>query len=119
VDESVLTKPDSRPDTDSRSVDTRARSVRSAASRSQYLPYLVVLTGVAGGVGWIWLGSRQVNAGMLTVAVALLLAAVARLVLPERRAGLLVSRRRVMDVLMFAFLGAATLAAVLVLPKGA
>jgi hypothetical protein len=53
---------------------------------------------------------------MLTVASALLAAAVLRLVLPERAAGLLVSRRRVLDVLALASLGAGIMAAVLVLP---
>lgn len=114
MDESVLTKPDSRPDTDSRSVDTRARSVRTA--RWQHLPYAVVLAGVVAGLGWMWLGSRQVKGGMLIVAVALLMAAAIRLVLPERVAGLLVSRRRVTDVVTLVFLGAGTLAVVLVLP---
>lgn len=115
----MLTKPDSRPDTDSRSVDNRTRSVRAASSRWQHLPYAVVLAGVVAGLAWIWLGTRQVKAGMLTVAVALLLASVARLVLPERGAGLLVSRHRVTDVLMLAFLGAAILVVVLVLPRSA
>jgi zinc transporter ZupT len=117
MEESVLAKADSRPDTDSRSVDGRARAVRP---RWQHLPYGVVLAGVLAGLGWMWLGAtRQVKPGMLTVAAALLLAAVLRLVLPESRAGLLVSRHRLNDVLVLAFLGAAMLAVVLVLPKGA
>jgi hypothetical protein len=113
----VLTEPDSSPDAHSRSVDSRARSVRAAGSRWQHLPYAVVLAGVLAGLGWMWLGSRQVRGGMMTVAAALLLAAVTRLVLPERRAGLLVSRHRVLDVLTLAFLGAAIMTTVLVLPK--
>jgi hypothetical protein len=52
----------------------------------------------------------------VTVAVALLVAAAARLVLPERRAGLLASRRRLPDVAAFSILGLALLAAGLVLP---
>jgi hypothetical protein len=50
------------------------------------------------------------------VAGILLAAAVARLALPERRAGMLVSRRRLVDVAMLAALGAGLLAAGLVLP---
>lgn len=80
------------------------------------LPYALVLAATAGGLAWIWLGTRNVHTGMMTVASALLAAAVFRLVLPERGAGLLVSRRRVADVLALASLGACILAAVLVLP---
>jgi len=112
----VLTKPDSRPDTDSRSVNVRART---APARWQHLPYAVIVAGVLAGLAWIGLGTRQVKAGMLTVAVALLVAAVTRLVLPERQAGLLVSRHRVTDVVTMAFLGAAIMVVVLVLPRAA
>jgi hypothetical protein len=80
------------------------------------LPYALVLAATAGGLAWIWLGTRNVHTGMMTVASALLAAAVFRLVLPERGAGLLVSRRRVADVLALASLGACIMAAVLVLP---
>jgi hypothetical protein len=117
VDESVLTKADSGPDTDSRSVDGRARS---AASRWQYLPYAVVLAGVLAGLVWMWAGSTaQVRPGLSTVGGSLLLAAALRLILPEYRAGLLVSRHRVNDVVVLAFLGAALVALVIALPKGA
>jgi hypothetical protein len=54
---------------------------------------------------------------MLTVASAVLVAAVLRLVLPERRAGLLLSRRRLLDVVVLAILGASIMAVVLVLPS--
>ncbi len=80
------------------------------------LPYALVLAATAGGLAWIWLGTRNVHMGMMTVASALLAAALFRLVLPERAAGLLVSRRRVADVLALASLGACIMAAVLVLP---
>jgi hypothetical protein len=84
------------------------------------LPYAVVLAGVVAGLVWMWLGSTaQVRPGMAVVAAALLLGAVLRLVLPECRAGLLVSRHRVNDVLMLAFLGAAILVVAISLPKGA
>jgi hypothetical protein len=133
VDESVLTKPDSRPDTESRSVDYRVRTVdsgahandsgvrtnsgsRTAWSRCQHLPYVVVLAGVAAGLAWIGLGSDHGRSGMLVLAAALLVAALARLVLPERGAGLLVSRHRVSDVLVMAVLGACILSVALVLP---
>ena len=90
---------------------------RARAPRWANLPYAIVLIAAAGGLSWVALGSaRHVQAGMTTVASALLAAAVLRLVLPERAAGLLVSRRRVLDVLALASLGAGIMAAVLVLP---
>jgi hypothetical protein len=45
-----------------------------------------------------------------------LAAALARIVLPERRAGMLVSRRRLVDVAVLAALGTGLLVAALVLP---
>ena len=90
---------------------------RARAPRWANLPYAIVLVAAAGGLSWVTLGGlRHVQAGMITVASALLAAAVLRLVLPERASGLLVSRRRVLDVLALASLGAGIMAAVLVLP---
>jgi Protein of unknown function (DUF3017) len=103
VDESVL--PPARDET---AVDR--------PPRWRHLPYAIVLAGVAVGLAWMWLGSRQVKAGMVTVGGALLAAAAARLVLPERGAGLLASRRRLGDVLALACLGAGIMAVALVLP---
>ena len=91
--------------------------VQARAPRWANLPYAIVLAVAAGGLAWVALGGlRHVQAGMMTVASALLAAAVLRFVLPERAAGLLVSRRRVLDVLTLASLGAGIMAAVLVLP---
>jgi hypothetical protein len=90
---------------------------RTRASRWANLPYALVLAVTAGGLAWVALGGlRHVQAGMIAVASALLAAAVLRLVLPGRAVGLLVSRRRVLDVLTLASLGAGIMAAVLVLP---
>jgi Protein of unknown function (DUF3017) len=90
---------------------------RAGAPRWANLPYAIVLAAVAGGLAWVAMGGlRHVQAGMLAVASALLAAALLRLVLPERAAGLLVSRRRVLDVLTLVSLGAGIMAAVLVLP---
>ena len=52
----------------------------------------------------------------MALAGILLAAALARMVLPERRAGMLVSRRRLVDVAILAALGAGLLVAGLVLP---
>ena len=96
---------------------TAEAPARARTPRWANLPYAIVLAATAGGLAWVALGDlRHVQAGMLTVASALLAAAVLRLVLPERAAGLLVSRRRVLDVLALASLGAGIMAAVLVLP---
>ena len=96
---------------------TAEAPARARAPRWANLPYAIVLVAAAGGLSWVALGGlRHVQAGMMTVASALLAAAVLRLVLPERAAGLLVSRRRVLDVLALASLGAGIMAAVLVLP---
>ena len=90
---------------------------RARAPRWANLPYAIVLIVAAGGLSWVALGGLlHVQAGMTTVASALLAAAVLRLVLPERAAGLLVSRRRVLDVVALASLGAGIMATVLVLP---
>jgi Protein of unknown function (DUF3017) len=81
-----------------------------------WLPYLIVLAGVAAGLFVAWQGSKHAAAGAAVVGCSLLAAALARLVLPDRYAGLLASRRKASDVLAFAVLGAAVLAVVLSLP---
>jgi hypothetical protein len=83
------------------------------------LPYAIVLAAVTAGLAWVARGDEHVQAGMLAVASALLAAAALRLVLPDRAAGLLASRRRLLDVLVMASLGACLMAAVLVLPSSA
>jgi len=75
-----------------------------------------VLAVTAGGLVWVWRGSQHVRGGVITLACALLAAAVGRLVLPQQRAGMLASRQRMSDVLAFAVLGIGLLAAGLVLP---
>jgi hypothetical protein len=52
----------------------------------------------------------------LVLSGVLLIAAVARLALPDRRAGMLSSRRRSLDVAIYAALGLALLAAGLLAP---
>jgi hypothetical protein len=80
------------------------------------LPYLIVLCGVIAGLALIWQGAHYVRPGTLTVAGALFVAATARLILPEQRAGLLASRRRSIDVTALAILAVGLLVAGLVLP---
>jgi hypothetical protein len=92
------------------------RARRRRAARGAQIPYLVALTLAVGGVAWIWQGQQDVRGGTLTVAGGLFVAALARLVLPERRAGMLASRRRFIDVTALAVLATGLLVAGLVLP---
>jgi hypothetical protein len=80
------------------------------------LPYLLVLAGCAGGFWWVSRGgAHAVRTGTVAVAGAMFLAALARLVLPESRVGMLASRRRTTDVVTFTALGAGLLVAGLML----
>jgi DUF3017 family protein len=78
------------------------------------LPYLFVLACTAASLAVIRLGAQYVKSGTLVLAGVLLIAATARLVLPDRRAGMLSSRRRLVDVAIFATLGVGLLVAGLV-----
>jgi hypothetical protein len=73
--------------------------------------YAIVLLGAAGGLGWVFhRGTHGVRQGTLALAGAVLVGALARLVLPESRAGMLASRSRVTDVVMLAALAGGLLA---------
>jgi Protein of unknown function (DUF3017) len=93
-----------------------ADSDRPAIGVLAWLPYLIVLAGVAVGLSVAGHGVQHVGRGAALVGGALLAAAVARLVLPPRYAGLLASRSKALDVAAFAVLGAAVLGAALSLP---
>jgi hypothetical protein len=95
----------------------RAHSARGQrGSRGSLLAYLAVLAGCAGGFGWLLGGGTHAALGStLAVAGAIFIAALARLVLPEGRAGMLASRTRITDVATFAALAAGLLAAGLML----
>ena len=80
------------------------------------MPYLAVTVGVGIGLLIISQGVHLVRSGTLVLAGVLLIAAMARLVLPERRAGLLSSRRRLLDVAILGALGIGLLVAGLVVP---
>ncbi len=72
---------------------------------------------VLAGLAWIWYGGGQrVRGGTLTLAGAMFIAAFARLVLPQTRAALLVSRRRLVDVAVLAALAVGLLITGLMLP---
>ena len=100
-----------------RTAPTRpADADRPAAGVLAWLPYLIVLAGVAVGLSVAGQGSLHAGRGAAVVGGALLAAAVARLLLPPRYAGLLASRGKALDVAAFAVLGAAVLGAALSLP---
>ena len=100
-----------------------ARTVRNTRaardprpSKLAWLPYLIVLAGAATGMLIAWQGSKYAGRGAALIGASLLVAALARLILPERYAGLLASRRKASDVLGFAGFGAAVLAVAIALP---
>jgi hypothetical protein len=75
------------------------------------LPYGVVLVGLLAGLATIRGGGQAVKGGTLVIAGALLAGSLIRLVLPDGRAGMLASRRRLADVAVLAALGVGLLAA--------
>jgi Protein of unknown function (DUF3017) len=79
-----------------------------------HLPYWIVLAGVAAGLAIVRGGNQAVRGGTLVVAGALLAGALARLVLPESKVGMLASRRRLLDVAALATLGIGLLVAGLI-----
>jgi Protein of unknown function (DUF3017) len=93
-----------------------AKPPNPATAALAWLPYLIVLAGAVTGLFVAWRGSRYAGQGAAVVGGALLVAAVARLALPPRYAGLLVSRSKVQDVAGFAVLGAAVLVVAVSLP---
>ena len=99
------------------SADPGGRPPRARRGRWwSVLPYLIVLAGAGTGLWWTWQGPQRVRGGTLAIAGALLVAALARLVLPEAWAGMLASRKRLTDVVTLVALAAGLLAAGLLLP---
>jgi Protein of unknown function (DUF3017) len=94
-----------------------ARAPRAKPPRAAQLPYLLVLGITIGALAWMWQGGiERAREGTLALAGAMFVGALARLVLPEARAGMLASRRRLVDVMCLAALAIGLLAAGLVLP---
>lgn len=81
---------------------------------SNLWPLLLAIVVALGGVVLIALGDWR--RGPFVIAIALGLAAVLRLVLPDRIAGLLVVRRRWIDVVGMVLLGGAIAVLALVVP---
>ena len=97
---------------DDRRDDRQANTVVAGLA---WLPYLIALAGVALGLAVAWDGPRLAVRGTELVGGALLVAALARLLLPSRYAGPLSSRGRASDVAGFAVFGTAVLVVALML----
>jgi hypothetical protein len=82
-----------------------------AAARWRQLPYWLIVAGTCAALAIMRLGTHYLKSGTLVLAGVLLIAAIARLVLPDRLTGMLSSRRRLFDVAIFAVLGIGLLAA--------
>jgi hypothetical protein len=80
------------------------------------LPYLIVLCCLVLSLLWMRRSDQHVRGGTLAVAGLLFAAALVRLTLPERVAGMLASRRRLTDVAVMTALGTGLLVAGLLLP---
>ena len=75
------------------------------------LSYWLIVAGACAALAIMRLGTHHLKSGTLVLAGVLLIAAIARLVLPDRLAGMLSSRRRLLDVAIFAVLGIGLLVA--------
>jgi hypothetical protein len=87
-----------------------------APLKFRQLPYVVVLFCLVVALVLIQQGVQFLQSGTLVLAGALLIAALARLILPERRAGMLSSRWRPLDVAIFGVLGIGLLVAGILVP---
>ena len=97
---------------DDRRGDRQANTVVAGLA---WLPYLIALAVAALGLTIAWDGSRLAVRGTDLVGAALLLAALARLLLPSRYAGPLSLRGKASDVAGFAVFGTAVLVVALML----
>jgi len=93
-----------------------SRSGRGVRDRIGPLAYWFVLAGTVIALAIIRQGVHFLRGGTLVLAGFLIVAAVARAILPERQTGMLSSRRRLVDVAIFAALGLGLLVAGLVVP---
>ena len=99
-----------------RPVRGRDRDEPAVTGGLAWVPYLIVLAGAAAGMFIVSRGSAYAGRGTALLGGTLLAAALTRLILPNRFAGVLASRRKTSDVLAFAVFGAAVLAVAIALP---
>jgi Protein of unknown function (DUF3017) len=98
--------------------EARRQPDKSGRRLASHLPYGIVLAGVVAGLATVRGGGQAVRSGTLVIAGALLAGCLARLVLPDGRAGMLGSRRRLADVAVLGVLGVGLLVAGLFAPLG-
>ena len=91
--------------------EARRQPDRGGRRLASQLPYGIVLAGVVAGLATVRGGGQAVRSGTLVIAGALLAGCLARLVLPDGRAGMLGSRRRLADVAVLGALGVGLLVA--------
>lgn len=99
-----------------RPVRARDRDEPAVTGVLAWVPYVIVLAGAGAGLFVVAQGSAYAIRGTAVLGGSLLAAALTRLILPNRFAGVLASRRKTSDVLAFAVFGAAMLAVALSLP---
>jgi Protein of unknown function (DUF3017) len=92
------------------------RRAAARRNRGRQVPYWIAVIGMVVALALTREHAFGVRGGTLALAGIVLAAALARLALPERRAGMLVSRRRLVDVPILTALGVGLLVAGLVLP---
>ena len=80
------------------------------------LAYWIVLAGTVAALAIMRQGVHLLRSGTLVLAGTMLVAAAARMTVPEGRAGMLSSRRRLLDVAIFSALGLGLLVAGIVVP---
>jgi hypothetical protein len=115
----VATRPPDTPGPPARRGPARAsprRAAEAGRQRWQQLPYVIAICCLALALVWMRQNGHNVRGGTLAVAGVLFAAALTRLALPERRVGMLASRRRLTDVAVLAALGTGLLVAGLLLP---
>jgi hypothetical protein len=93
---------------------TQAGSSGSSRRWLVQLPYCIVLAGLVAGLATARGGGQAVKGGTLVIAGALLAGSLIRLVVPDSRAGMLASRRRLADAAVLGALGVGLLVAGLV-----
>lgn len=98
---------------------SHARHTALATQDSARIPgllYPIVLVCVAAAAALVWYSPREIRTGAALAGGGMIVAAVARLVLSERAAGLLGCRHRYLDAVTLAALGLATVIVGLLLP---
>lgn len=89
-----------------------------AARSLRQWPLMIVIVGVAIGLGVALIGEDTWRLGCLIIGSSLGVGAVERLALPTKEAGLLQVRGRVFDIAVMALAGASIIALAIVVPDG-